>query len=142
MRCLNCEIDTTNPKYCSRSCAAQANNSLYPKRHARVKCKCGKSIRSKMCRECRTDLWISKPIGEVKDKTLVRAQARRALQATNQPRICVKCGYDFFVEVSHKKAINSFTLDTPLLVINDINNLEYLCPNHHVEHERRITPNP
>lgn len=31
-KCLNCQIETKNPKFCSSSCAATFNNSVYPKR--------------------------------------------------------------------------------------------------------------
>lgn len=32
MKCLNCEKETTNPKFCGRSCAASYNNRKHPKR--------------------------------------------------------------------------------------------------------------
>lgn len=43
------------------------------------------------------------------------------------------CDYDRHVEVCHKKAISTFDLDTPLSVVNSIDNLIVLCPNHHWE---------
>ena len=32
MLCLQCNTETTNPKFCSKSCAAKYNNSISPKR--------------------------------------------------------------------------------------------------------------
>ena len=31
-KCLTCNEDTSNPKFCSRSCAAIYNNKLFPKK--------------------------------------------------------------------------------------------------------------
>lgn len=31
-KCLNCQRETENPKFCSRSCAATFNNRIHPKR--------------------------------------------------------------------------------------------------------------
>jgi hypothetical protein len=45
--CLQCNIETKNPKFCSCSCSAKYNNKLFPKRNAKSlgKCKlCGKSL--------------------------------------------------------------------------------------------------
>ena len=42
MNCLNCGKETTNPKYCSKSCSATHTNILYPKRKTKKKCSvCG-----------------------------------------------------------------------------------------------------
>ena len=47
MNCVNCDKETNNPRYCSRSCAAIANNKKYPKRLKEGECKkCGKVIHS------------------------------------------------------------------------------------------------
>ena len=58
MKCQTCEKETTNPKFCSRSCSATFNNMKYPKRSPVMKtCElCGtkcKSNRSSFCsRKC------------------------------------------------------------------------------------------
>lgn len=33
MNCINCQNETINPKFCSKSCAASHNNRISPKRH-------------------------------------------------------------------------------------------------------------
>lgn len=54
-KCKNCGEETTNPKFCNRSCAAIYNNKKYPKRHPEGKCKtCGKPIstQNRYCNNC------------------------------------------------------------------------------------------
>lgn len=48
---------------------------------------------------------------------------------------CERCGYEKHVEVCHKRAINDFPLETLLTEINSKNNLLFLCPNCHWEHD-------
>jgi hypothetical protein len=38
--CINCNQETNNPKFCSRSCAATVNNRLIPKRIAETRSTC------------------------------------------------------------------------------------------------------
>ncbi len=38
MKCLNCDNQTSNPKFCSRSCSASHTNKLNPKRVPTNKC--------------------------------------------------------------------------------------------------------
>jgi hypothetical protein len=55
MKCNHCDKETINPKFCSRSCAAKANNKLYPKRKPENTCiNCGGLISTKWiyCKEC------------------------------------------------------------------------------------------
>jgi len=51
MNCLNCQAETSNPKFCSRRCSALFNARLHPKR--RLKHKCGscdnETINPKFC---------------------------------------------------------------------------------------------
>lgn len=67
------------------------------------------------------------------DRGAIGDQARRLIQG---PKACAKCGYDIYVEVCHKQPVKDFPGSTPLSVINDPNNLMYLCPNHHKEFDR------
>ena len=45
MKCINCNKDTTNPKFCTKKCAAVVNNKLFVKRRAKKK---------KTCVNCKT----------------------------------------------------------------------------------------
>ena len=51
----------------------------------------------------------------------------------NLPTCCRVCGYDTYVELCHIKAIGSFDKSTMLSTINAVENLNFLCPNHHKE---------
>jgi len=148
MNCLNCNIETNNPKYCSKSCSAKHTNKLYPKRKPTKKCKtCGKlTSRSLYCsKECKPKGKID---GLLKDViyTLHHKSSAFAYIRENARRIgkkagfssCQKCGYSKHYEVCHIKSISSFPLDTPVSQINHIKNLIPLCPNCHWEHDHGI----
>lgn len=81
MNCLNCDKETTNPKFCNRSCAASFNNKLFPKRKLGRTCKtegCDckvMSYRHDYCEEHWEDRkrfkYKSKTIGEYRSKLSV-----------------------------------------------------------------------
>lgn len=55
MNCAQCNKETKNPKFCSRSCSVKYNNTFSPKRHKEGKCYiCKISINTnrKYCRNC------------------------------------------------------------------------------------------
>jgi hypothetical protein len=57
-RCLHCGKQTTNPKFCDRSCAAAHNNATTPKRGPEGACEsCQKPVskRRKLCDACRAE---------------------------------------------------------------------------------------
>lgn len=68
MKCLNCNNETNNPKFCCRSCAAKFNNKLHPKRKPEGSCKiCKKliSTQSIFCSsECRAIYFKNKEPSE------------------------------------------------------------------------------
>jgi hypothetical protein len=56
-KCINCGSETTNKKFCSKSCSSSHTNRTTPKRKQEGKCcDCGTSIPSqlKRCAQCRT----------------------------------------------------------------------------------------
>jgi len=61
----------------------------------------------------------------------VRRNARVAMKFYGGKAACKVCGFDVHVQVCHIKSIPRFPKDTPLKVVNSIDNLVYLCPNHH-----------
>src|SRR5687768_15758439 len=75
VECLNCGAETTNPKFCSQSCAASYTNRITPKRKATPRyCKdCGKAIpsRRKVCDACNpwNIDWEMRTIGELRRTT-------------------------------------------------------------------------
>lgn len=148
--CPTCGRATRNPKFCSRSCAAKQNNRRVPKRTLQGRCYvCGHPIprRNHYCPDHRPDprLDSSQPIGSVADGTdhpacrfaRLRQHARRLYFAA-MPYRCERCGYDKHVEVCHKRPLTSFPLETPISVVNAIENLVGLCPNCHWEFDHGL----
>lgn len=143
-QCVYCKIETTNPKFCSRSCAAKHTNKI-PKRKRTKICKtCNIQIRSDVtyCSFCwkqkviSDDITLGEAIYTKHHKSsafaLVREKARRIARNNNMTS-CEICGYSKHVEIAHIKSISSFSTDTLLSVINSLSNLKALCPNCHWE---------
>lgn len=143
--CEFCTKETNNPKFCSRTCAAVFNNKKFPKRRVMGFCKnCNIPIsrRNKYCLTCKNARNVNfelVTIGDLRGKRKYQKSSRirnlaRALYIKSQlPRICLICGYSLHIEICHKIAIKNFSLDTPLSIVNSIDNLLPLCPNHHWE---------
>ena len=62
--------------------------------------------------------------------------ARTVLELSNRKQECKVCGFDLFVDTAHVKGITKFTENVLLAEVNAIENLEYLCPNHHKMFDR------
>ena len=58
------------------------------------------------------------------------------LQESGREPKCAICGFSEYVEACHIKAISSFPLDTKVREVNSLDNLVYLCPNHHILFDR------
>jgi hypothetical protein len=54
------------------------------------------------------------------------------------PYRCSRCGYDKHIEVCNKRALTTFPLDTPISVVNALDNLVGLCPNCHWEFDHGL----
>jgi predicted nucleic acid-binding Zn ribbon protein len=148
--CPVCGKETRNPKFCSRSCAARQNNVLVPKRKPDGRCcVCRTPIpaRQRFCPEHRPNkpLDRSQPIGVIADRSdhpacrfaRLRQDARRVYLAAF-PYRCCRCGYDKHIQVCHKRALTSFSLDTPISVVNSLDNLVGLCPDCHWEFDHGL----
>lgn len=153
-RCTNCGCQTTNPKFCSRSCSAVYTNVHFPKKQASVKktClfkDCSESwlIRDNPNRYCskhsREERNKNQTIGDY--KTELRAAGlhpswgnsvlRQKCRAANafRPQVCQVCGYKRHVEHCHIKPVSSFPPEALLSDINAPSNVYILCRNHHWE---------
>ena len=69
-------------------------------------------------------------------KSIVSCQARKLLEESGREQKCAICGFSEYVEACHIKAISSFPLDTKIKDVNNLDNLVYLCPNHHILFDR------
>lgn len=151
-RCSSCGAETSNPKYCSRSCSARENNKT-PKRTKRKQyCySCGEPIetkggtRRKYCDACfRKDTLSDETLGKIKEErrwqynNSIRTHARSVVAKVGAARVCAICGYDKHVEVCHIRSISDFSDDATISEINSLSNLILLCPNCHWEFDRDL----
>ncbi len=148
--CLNCGKETTNPKYCSRSCAAQSTNRLHPKRKRQPHyCQvCGIEVptRRKYCDTCNPHNvdWNQVALGDVQGQrryqinSRIRELARKAYLDSGKPQQCAVCGYTKHIEVCHLSSINSFLPASTIAEINSLDNLVALCPNCHWEFDNGL----
>lgn len=68
-------------------------------------------------------------------RSTMTTQAKRYAKRAGMEEECYYCGYDFYVELCHIKAVSSFNENAKLKEVNSPDNLVYLCPNHHKEQE-------
>ena len=66
----------------------------------------------------------------------IRNHANRLYK--NRTHQCEKCSYDKHTEICHIKPISSFSKDTKVGVVNGKQNIMFLCPNCHWEHDRQL----
>ena len=152
MNCKNCgnELKGRWQKiFCSHSCAATFNN-VGVRRHGIMRstiCECGekKYYISNLCFKCKNkksrEMCLEKPIGKIPIKSrlqTIRGLARLFLLETKRPKKCKICGYDKHVNVCHIKPISSFLETDSINKVNNIENLEYYCPNHHWEFDHGL----
>jgi hypothetical protein len=151
--CLNCGTHTTNPKFCSRSCAATYTNKQKPKRSRTRKCSNCEDIvahhKTTLCEQHLKEYKSSShyknlTIGEYRNKSSIdgrhpswrhahiRSFARSWLKDLIKQE-CESCGYDKHTELAHIKAIADFDDSALLGEVNNINNIIVLCPNCHWE---------
>lgn len=154
-RCKNCGAETSNPKFCSRSCSASFNNRGI-KRHGKngricPKCKGKKCLESNLCHTCYIEEIYTKRLQEpIKNfftsnhlhprfkHNRVRIWAKKLMVYWNIDKKCKICGYNKHVNACHIKSISKFKENTPMGMVNSKENLIYLCPNHHWELDNNI----
>lgn len=153
MFCKECKTKTSNPKFCSRSCAASFNNRAKPKRSPESTCaRCGtpntkartycKRCWNKVSKERMAEYWKVTTLGEMKalgnaNKANryphIRTMARKLYKKSKQKMSCKICGYSLHVDICHIKEIKSFPLSAKISEINNLQNLVALCKTHHWE---------
>ena len=158
MKCLNCEAETQNPKFCSRSCSASYTNKTNPKRKlGKTKCThCSTPIHSghSYCKSCYKkkstfNKYGSLTIQDVQDEyrkqghhpSRWNARVRLFNRSWNKEltqQSCRKCGYSLHVDLCHIKPVSSFPLTTPLSVVNSKDNIIPLCKNCHWEFDNGL----
>lgn len=71
-------------------------------------------------------------------RSIIRRIARTNYIQSGGLLICKVCSYDKYVEIAHIKSVCEFSDDTPISLINHLENLIPLCPNHHWEKDHNI----
>ncbi len=146
MNCLNCVTETTNPKFCSSSCAARYNNRVFPKckkqQYFCIICGSETRYRRSYCVDCdptKPKDFSDVTIREIRSRARyqanawIRKLARRAYLGSEKPKHCSRCGYSKHIEICHVRPIQDFPADTPMSKVNELDNLIALCPNCHWE---------
>lgn len=161
--CKNCDKETKNSKFCSRSCSASYNNRVN-KRITRtnlcVDCdSLAKDYRSLRCEKHTAEYNASidakyklSTIGEyrnmpsVKDKhpSWVNSHIRLFARSWNKDmtsKCCEMCGYDKHVELAHIVPVASFDDNSTLWEVNNPSNIIALCRNCHWEFDNLDSEN-
>lgn len=153
MICKACEKDTTNPSFCSRSCAAKYNNVLYPKRKPERNCpRCDGPLNSgrRYCAVCWAEVrreksienWLNTSLADMRGKgnanaggryPYIRNLSRTSYMRSGRPMECYVCGYSYHVDICHITDVKDFPTTATVGEINAPTNLVALCKNHHYE---------
>ncbi len=150
--------DWAGRKYCSKSCSAKVNNTLYPKRvSVKQYClMCGEEFTSigqsrQKCPACisatKSAEYIWKvTMGEYKNGFSRAAQAynsartisRRIYEKSDRPKSCLICRYAKHYEVCHIEDLQHVPDDKILGLALSHQNIVALCPNHHWEFDKGL----
>jgi hypothetical protein len=119
--CVNCGKETHNPRYCSRSCAAQENNRTSPKRGPEGRCvDCGTAIPSKAarCAVCKTKAESQARAAKQREENNIRSFRTLNGQLIDLPlpRMHVS---EAFVYTPSSFTIGKITPDQPCEVLLD-----------------------
>lgn len=160
MNCVYCNNETTNPKFCSRSCAAKYTNVMSPKRKVTRTCSfknctnLAMNHKTRLCKEhfgqnnTREKLKLT-TIGEFREirkakgehPSWIHANIRNLNRSWNKDLIakpCANCGYSKHVELCHIKAVSSFEDIALIGEVNHPSNIIQLCPNCHWELDNNL----
>ena len=140
-------------KFCSLKCSRE-NTSKNKKNHTCYSCGDKRDKNSELCRKCFN--IINNPINE---KTLgsfiqgekylsskcqsIRKDARVKMEKwfpieTRECKYCKTKEFKDVLEVHHLKNILSFSLETKIKEINNIDNMIWVCPSHHAMIEKGL----
>lgn len=132
-KCIHCNIEIPRTIY--------SNGRVSPKRKVCDPCivKSKTRVRNPVAKAeswgdhtTKGEIFAAKK-GYTPARALFQRHARRRFLRANIPMVCRRCGYDKYVEVSHIIPVAKFNGSATLGEINNINNLEPLCPNCHWE---------
>lgn len=158
--CFYCKKETSNKKYCSRSCAASDLNVKFPKKVTSKKCTiCGEPCESYKHSRCEKhqseynetrydyikeltleDYWKKKSLTNLHSSSKnahIRGLCRSAFKhLTKIP--CHNCNYDKHVELCHIKGVSKFPSSARIKEVNSPQNIIQLCRNCHWEFDNGL----
>jgi len=159
MICAHCRRETTNPKFCSRSCSASVSNKTSPKKQKTGRtcryCNGKYTGRARSCPQC-VQLKLAKlesrkdlTKGNYSDRDSVKGAhpswtsvhiriLNRAWNKAITLLPCANCAYSRHVELAHIRSVTSFPLTATLREINAPSNIIPLCRNCHWEFDHGI----
>lgn len=158
-KCFCCGNETTNNKFCSRSCAAKINNKTPKRTKIQRFCSCGKPTKNSNTILCeqhyqkmmmnRTEYIMNLTLADYTKRDCIKnlhpssrfAHIRGLNRSWNKDLTllpCFICGYSKHVELAHIKPISSFSEQSLLKDINSKNNVVQLCPNCHWEFDNGL----
>lgn len=148
--CKNCKnvievkdeekVSTVKRKvFCNRSCSAQYNNSISPKRKKKIKePKIKKEDLDILGQLTKSDL-MNKHNGIYSNwRSSICKHARKIFRKYGGDKKCIICQYSNHIDVAHINSVSSFEDNVKVEIINSIENLIPLCPNHHWEFDNGI----
>lgn len=151
--CPGCNTLTSNPKYCSRSCAAKISNLIPKRKRTRICTHCTSLAESgsRKCLPCKKPSPIDKSIklGFYRDKDSVKdkhpswrnVHVRYYARSWNKDLAgapCQKCNYSLHTELAHITPVSSYDDEAEMGEVNSPDNLLVLCPNCHWEFDHGI----
>ena len=157
--CFHCGKETTNLKFCSRSCSAKETNKI-PKRKLKKQCASCENLirnhRSSLCehhyqesiknrKEYLQNLTLNDYVNRKCIKKLHQSSKyvhiRGFCRSWNKDKSklpCHACGYSKHVELAHIIPLNRFPLTATIGEVNASTNIIQLCPNCHWEFDNDL----
>lgn len=137
-------------KFCNKKCAGKHHGAIggsVSGRNKRVprECRsCGTPLpwaanKVRVCSSCRgasRERLMASPKASM-HRCSISFNARQVLLKSDRPKSCEKCGYTAHVEACHKRAVADFPDSAIMSEINGLDNLMWLCPNHHWEFDHK-----
>jgi hypothetical protein len=130
-----------NLYYCSLKCSCKKANlkrltSIY---HCKI---CNEIVPARINYCVKHNPKIFKDWNKVYLKDITHAQlrelARKTYNRSDKPKYCINCNYSKHYECCHIKDVSQFTDETPIGIVNNIDNLIALCGNCHYEFDNDL----
>jgi 5-methylcytosine-specific restriction endonuclease McrA len=134
MKCLSCNKETSNPKFCSKSCSTSYNNKFTKLKKKPACLHCGQPLTLTSRKYCSNTCQAEKTRQLIKEQIVngdvVRHQQVRRYLIEEYGPSCMLCGWSTENVVTKKVPIELDHIDGDSSN-NNLNNVRLLCPNCH-----------